>query len=524
MLGLSLTLVLAPGESRAQDYDPADTLVFSHSDNAGPMNPHMYAPNQMYAQNIIYDALVVMGPDGKVRPSLAESWELSGDGLTYTFHLREGLKFSDGTPLDARAVEENFRQIMGNRERHKWLGLTGYVESFAATGPLEFKLVISSPYYPTLEDLSLARPFRMLSPAAFPDEGVTAGGIKAPIGSGPFRFVETVLGEYDLFERNELYWGEKPDYSKLLVKIIVDPVSRGIAFETGEIDLIYGLGQVSYEVYDRFSRVPGITTKTSGPMGTYAVGMHSGRFPTSEFAVRQAIEYMIDRDAVARGVSMGSLKPAGHYISPSMPYCDAGLPPYAYDPARAVAILEDAGWRLPLGKNVREKDGKPLSIDYYIISNKADQRAAAEIIQGQAMRCGVNINIIGEENDASISRRRTGDYGMISAPTYGPPYEPHSFLSIMRFHDFHDYQSQAALPEKAELDQAITDALASTDEARRREYYKRALTILHDEFVYVPLYYNALMAVYRTDQFAGPLEFGSDQYIVPFETFKLRKR
>ncbi|MDR2612153.1 MAG: nickel ABC transporter substrate-binding protein [Deltaproteobacteria bacterium] len=523
LLMIGLLLFFAPCESRAQDYDPADTLVYSHSVNAGPLNPHMYAPNAIFAQNMVYDALVVMSPDGKIIPSLAESWEVSPDGLVYTFHLRKDVRFSDGTPLDAKAVAQNFKAITDNKDRHMWLGLTGYIKSFEAAGPLEFKLVISAPYYPTLNDLSLPRPFRMLSPAAFPDEGITAGGIKAPIGSGPWKFVETVMGEYDLFERNDLYWGAKPDYSKVLVKTIVDPISRGIAFETGEIDLIYGLGQVNYDIFDRFSHVQGITAKTSEPKGTSAIGLHAGRFPTDDLAVRQAIEYLTDREEVARGVSLGSLRPAGYYISPNMPYSDAGLPPYVHDPARAVSILEDAGWALPEGKSVREKDGRQLSIDYYFVASKADEKATAEIIQSQARKYGISINIIGEEEDAWKNRLITGEYGIISATTYGPPYEPHAFLPLMRFPDFSFHQSLVALPEKAEFDQALTDALASTDEVKRREYYKKALTILHDECVFVPLYYNALMAVYRTGKFAAPLEFGNNQYIVPFETFKLKK-
>ncbi|MDR2613263.1 MAG: nickel ABC transporter substrate-binding protein [Deltaproteobacteria bacterium] len=521
---LGLPLLLFPSESGAQDFDPADTLVFSHQSNVGPLNPHMYAPNEMYGQNMVYDALVVMSREGKILPSLAESWDVSPDGLTYTFHLRKDMKFSDGTPLDAKAVEMNFKAVMDNKDRHKWMGLVGFIKSFAATGPLDFQLLLTSPYYPTLEDLSTPRPFRMLSPAAFPDKGITADGIKAPIGSGPWKFAESVLGEYDLFEANENYWGPMPNYSKILVRIIVDPVSRGIAFETGELDLIFGMGQVNYEVYDRFSKMPGITAKTSGPMGTYAMAMNTGKSPTDELAVRQAVEYLTDRDSVAKAVSFGSLKPAGHYISPNMPYCDVGLAPYTFDAAKAASILDAAGWTLPAGKKVREKDGKELTIDYYFVGNRADQKTAAEIVQAQAAKVGVNLNILGEEEDSWRNRLQTGDFGMIAYPTYGPPNEPHSFMSIMRYPGFSDYQAQVGLAEKPEIDQAISDALSSVDPVKRQEAYKKVLTIFHEECVYLPLYYNALMAVYRADQFSAPLEFGNHRNNIPFETFKLNKK
>jgi nickel transport system substrate-binding protein len=515
--------VICSVDSNAQTYDPADTLIYSFTSNVGPLNPHMYSPNQMFGQNMVYDALVVMGHDGKIKPSLAERWEISPDGLTYTFYLRKDLKFSDGTPLDAEAIYKNFKMIMDNKPRHVWMGVVGLIDKFEAVEPLVFRLTLSAPYYPTLEDLAVTRPFRFLSPSAFPDKGLTADGIKAAIGSGPWILKESVLGEYDLFERNELYWGEKPQYSTILIKIIVDPVARGIAFETGEIDLIYGMGQVNYDVYERFTKIRGVTAKTSGPMGTFVMAMNTGRFPTDQKAVREAIDFLTDRDAVAKGVTLGSMRPAFHLLFPGLPYCDVGLAPYSYDPKRAAAILDEAGWTIPAGKRIREKDGVPLNVDYCFDGSKADQKAAAEIVQAQAIRVGVNMNLVGEEEDSYITRQRNGEFGLIMNPTWGPPSEPHSFMSSMRVIAHSDYLAQAGLKEKPEIDKEIGEALSSVDETERQAHYKRALTLIHDEYVYLPLYYEAMMAIYRDDRFES-VEFGTDRWIIPFETFKLKKK
>ena len=100
------------------------TLVYSWSSNAGAINPHMYSPNQMYAQAMVYEPLVRYADDGSLQPCLAESWEISEDGRVYTFHLREGVVFSDGEPWDAAAAKKNLDNIMANAPRHAWIGLT----------------------------------------------------------------------------------------------------------------------------------------------------------------------------------------------------------------------------------------------------------------------------------------------------------------------------------------------------------------------------------------------------------------
>lgn len=171
-----------PGLSAAYaaDIDPGETIVYSHAGNVGPLNPHMYSPNQMFAQEMVYDPLVKLNPDGTIGPALAERWTISEDGKIYFFYLRQDVVFSDGSSFDAYAVVKNFEAIMKNEKRHRWLGIIDKIDGFEAAAPFEFKLKLKTPYYPCLEDLALARPFRFLSPAAFPEDGDTSQSIKAP--------------------------------------------------------------------------------------------------------------------------------------------------------------------------------------------------------------------------------------------------------------------------------------------------------------------------------------------------------
>ncbi len=162
----------------------AGQLTYSWPSNVGPLNPHLYAPNQMFAQASLYEPLVKYRDDGSVEPWLATSWNISEDGRTYDFVLRPGVTFSDGVPFDAAAVKANFDAILANRPRHAWLDLVQQIERTEVVGPLAFRLVLKAPHYPTLLELSLPRPFRFLSPKAMGPGGTTAVNIRRRSAQG----------------------------------------------------------------------------------------------------------------------------------------------------------------------------------------------------------------------------------------------------------------------------------------------------------------------------------------------------
>ena len=248
------------------------TLTIAWPINAGPINPHLYNPNQMYAQTMVYDSLVRYTPNG-MEPSLAESWSVSDDGLTYTFKIRNA-KFSDGTNVSAEAVVMNFNAVMQNKERHGWIALVSMIESFYAEDNNTFILKLKKPYNLTLQELSVARPFRILAHSGFLSED-TSKGIKAPIGSGPWKLKETKLGEYDIFERNDYYWGQKPKYKYVKVLVLPDANSRIIALETGKVDMLLGDGVFTLENYVRLSKDKNIAAYKSEPRITNMIAMNT---------------------------------------------------------------------------------------------------------------------------------------------------------------------------------------------------------------------------------------------------------
>ena len=496
-----------------------DTLVFSWSGNAGPLNPHLYSPNQMYGQNMIYESLVKYGADGEIKPWLAKSWEVSPDGKTYTFFLREGVTFSDGTPWNAVAAKKNFDAILANAPRHRWIGLTDQLDYAEAVGEAVLKLHLKGPYYPALYDLATIRPFRFLSPGAFPESGRTAEGIKAPVGTGPWKLADSSRGEFDLFVRNDEYWGQKPLFEKVLVKVITDSEARMIALETGDIDMVFGAAgsaeaQVSLEGFRRLESTGAFESALSHSMTTHSLALNSGQGPTADRAVRRALQHLVDKDLLIKAVFLDMDKRADFLFEPSRPYCDLGLEAYGYDPEKAAAILDEAGWTK--GKNsFRSKGEEELSINLCFVGNDSEQKALAEALQGEFRKAGVKLVLIGEEKDSFYRRQTEGDFGMIFNDTFGAPYEPHAMVSSMLVPSHADFQAQSGLPNKKELDEKIRSVLVTTDEDARKSLYKDILTTLHEEAVYLPLTFKTLATIH-SKSVAG-VDFAPLREAIPFE-------
>lgn len=512
--GLSLGLALAVvGLSSSAQADPK--LSFSWPMNVGPLNPHLYSPNQMFAQNMVYEPLVRYSADGTVGPWLAQSWDASSDGKTYTFKLRQDVKFSNDEIFDAAAVKANIDAVLKNRARHSWLELANQIVSAEVVAPFTVRIVLKDAYYPLLQELALPRPFRFVAPSQFRNGG-TVDGIAAPIGTGPWKLIETKLGERDVFTRNDGYWGTKPAYEQVTVKVIPDPNTRAIAFETGEIDLIYGTdGPISPDTYERFQKMGIYTAALSAPVETRVLAINTNNGTTKDLAVRTAINHAVDKDMMIASVLYGTQKRADTLFADNVPYANIGLKPYAFDRALAARLLDEAGWTAKASGGIRERNGEPLTVELCFVGTDAVSKSMAEIVQADLRKVGIDVKLTGEEESSVLARQHDGRFGMIFNRTWGAPYDPHAFVSSMRVPSHADYQAQLGLPDKAAIDAKIGQVLVSTDETARQNLYTDILTRLHEEAVYLPLTYVTAIAVAKPE--VGEITFGAMSSEIPFE-------
>lgn len=499
--------------SEAGASEGKEELVFVNYRDIRDLNPHLYA-GEMYAQEMLYETLVNITADG-YEGCLAESWDISDDGKTYTFHIRDGVKFSDGEVCDANAIKANFDAIIENKDRHTWLEMMNLLVGVSAPDDKTFVIELSEPYYPLLTELGVTRPFAMISPKEMKD-GSTKDGVNAYIGTGPYVLTDFVTDEYAVFEANENYWGEQPKIKKITVKVIPDNQTRILALEKGEIDMIFGKNMIDADAINQYTGNDKFTVSLSDPTSTRQIVLNTTRDVLADKEVRQALQHATNKQAISDGIFYGLEQPADTLFAKTVPYCDIDLEPYAYDVELAQSMLDEAGWVVGTDK-IREKDGQKLNIDLLYNSDSVTEKAIAEYLQSEYQKIGISLNIHGEEEQSYRDNMKAGNFDMVFNICWGTPYDPQSSLAAMRAPVYGDYAAQLGLEDKADIDQAITDILVSTDETKRQELYTFVLTRLHEDAVYIPLTYECNKAIYRSD--LQGFHFTQTQYEVPFADF-----
>ena len=508
-------------ESSSMVDDRDEKIVYANYRDIRDLNPHLYN-GEMFAQNLLYESLVKVEDDGSISPWLAESYEVSEDGKTYVFKLREDVYFTDGAKFNAEAAKLNFDAILDNYERHSWIESVSLMkevenygkESVEVTGEYELTIHLSKSYYPFLVELGLIRPLRFISPNCFID-GTTKNGVTDYIGTGSYYLSEHVTDEYAIFKVNEKYWGDIPDIEEIIVKVIPDSQSRVMALESGEIDLIYGATMIDSETYDKFSNLSEFETKISEPISSRVMMINTQDEILGDVRLRKALQYATDRETISKSIFLGIEDPAYTLFSSEVPYADIGLTPYEYNLEKAKELLNEAGWVEVNGQSYRQKDGQELAFTLHYSSDNVTDKTIAEFYKGELAKIGINLEIIGEEAQAHSDRAKSGNFDIIFNESWGKPYDPQSFLAGMRETSVHgDYEAQKGLKEKEQIDEAILNALEATTEEERQEYYTYVLETLHEEAVYIPLTYETNRAIYSNK--IKNVTFGQSQYEVTF--------
>lgn len=500
-------------ETSSEDGLGKDELVFASTKDIRDINPHLTS-GELAAQNMVFEPLVENTKEG-VKPKLAESWDISEDGLTYTFHLRKDVVFNDGEKLTAEAVKQNVDAVVSNYEKNAWLNLVQEIAATEAIDEHTFVLTLKHPYYPTLEELGLTRPFRMISPKSFVD-GTTANGVSSYAGTGPYILEEHKDNQYALFTVNELYWGEQPKIKHVRWKVMPDHQTILLGLQNGEIDLIFGADgdMLDANAFSALQEQGKYLTKISSPSGSRSILLNSNRDITKDKLVRTALQHAIHKQTIATGILNDTEQIADTLMSRSTPYADIDLEVRSYDTGKAEELLEQAGWK-KADDGYRYKEGKKLQLLLSYNSDNAQEKTIGESMQSDLKAIGIELEILGEEKQAFYDRQKSGDFDLQYSLSWGLPYDPQTYVSTWRVPSHGDYQAQAGLEQKAWLDARISEVLIEQDEAVRAEKYKEIFTYVNDEAVYLPLTYSVVKAIYS--QHLQGVSFNVSQYEIPFE-------
>ncbi|MFL7864767.1 nickel ABC transporter substrate-binding protein [Vibrio cincinnatiensis] len=499
-------------------------LTFANYRDIRDLNPHLYG-GEIFAQNLIFEGLIHLGENGVLEPWLATSWTTSEEGKVYTFTLRDDVTFSDGTPFDAHVVKANFDSLLDNANRHTWLESIRLMVEVENSGKQSVRVLDShtvevefaQSYYPFLVELGVTRPFRFLSPKCF-KEGTTKNGTLCYVGTGSYVLTDNVIDQRAIFERNDHYWGEKPQIEKIVAKVIPDNQSRLLSLRNGEIDMVYGLQLVSAQAYQQFEKDKRFATALSEPVSTRMLILNSKSENLNDTRVRQALSHLTNKAIIADRIMLGLEKPADTLLAKNVPYANIELAPYHYDVALAEKLLDEAGWKKE--GQIRQLNGKPFEITLSYDSDKVVERAIAQYLQSEWSKVGLKMNLVGEEEQAHRDRLKQGDFDLSFNISWGTPYDPQSFLGGMRKPVYGDYAAQQGMPEKAAIDNHILAALEAIDEAERQAHYTYVLKTLHEQAIYIPITYEQNRAIFnRRVQHVG---FNPSQFEIPFQRMSVR--
>jgi peptide/nickel transport system substrate-binding protein len=282
----------------------------------------------------LFESLTRINEKGDVVPGLAESWTVSPDGKTYTFKLRQGVKFHDGAPFDCSVVKFSYDRAVAPDSTNAQKPLFADIAATACPDPATAVVTLKRPSANFLFNMGWADA-AMISPA-------TAGANKTnPVGTGPFRFKNWVRGDRVELVRNVDYWGSKPALSAVTFRFIADPSAATAAMMAGDIDAYSNFP--APEVIDQFRSDKRFTVDIGTTEGKVIVSLNEARKPFDDVRVRRALIEAIDRKQVIDGAMSAYGKPIGSHFIPGDPgYIDL-VGAYPFDPAKAKKDLADAG-------------------------------------------------------------------------------------------------------------------------------------------------------------------------------------
>lgn len=411
-----LALALAPYSLSAAQDTPVSggtyrTAISEEPDQLDPANT-----NQLLASNImnnIYDRLVYVGDDGLPKPWVAESWTISEDSLTITFQIRQGIKFHDGTDLDAAAVEFSFDRILDPATAAPNKAFLGSLTSVEATDETTVVFTFDSPYAPFFTNLLS---FGIVSPTAVETYGDEFG--RNPVGSGPFMFESWDTGSSITLTRNPDYVNYREDdlnkgpayIDKIVYVVISEASTQAAAFEAGELDVI----SAPREDVARLAAMEGISIVSLEESNNLNFIEFSANEPFSNEAFRKAVSYAIDREAIAEIAYLGNATPNQCPIPIGNAAYDAELCAehgYVYDLDKAKQALTDGGFVDSDGDGIVEFNGENLSVTLWSYAPYPVQSKTIQLIQANLNEIGVQTEVQTVEFGAMQPMLESGEIG-----------------------------------------------------------------------------------------------------------------
>lgn len=506
-----------PGVEEVVTPEYGDTFIEASIGDASTLLPVLAsdsASSDINAQ--LYNGLVRYNKDLVIEGELAESWEISADNLTITFHLRKDVKWHDGAPFTAADVKFNYELYVDPKTP------TAYAESFKqVTGvevpdPYTFVVHYDKPYAPALISWGMpVHPRHLLE-----GNDITKSPLaRKPVGTGPYKLVEWQPGEKIVLESNPDYFEGQPYIKRIVYRIIPDLATQFLELQTGSLDFM-GLSPLQY---DRQTDTPAFRRLYNKyrylNFGYTYLGYNLRRPMFQDKRVRQALAFAINKQEIIDGVLLGyGVAATGPYKPDTWVY-NPDVPRYDYNPEKAKALLAEAGWSDSDGDGILDKDGQRFS--FAIVTNQGNdlRSKTGEIIQRRFKDIGVEVKLRVIEWATFLKEFiNPGNFdATILGWTGGPEPDQynvwHSSKTGPRQLNFINFQN-------AEVDRMLEEGRRVFAQDERKAYYDRFQEILAEEQPYTFLYVGeALPAVSRRFRGVKPapagIRYNFNKWFVP---------
>ena len=513
----------APAGSAAAAPAYGDIMVEGSIGDASNLIPLLASDSTSHEiAGLIFNGLIKYDKDIRIVGDLAESWEISKDGLVITFHLRKGVRWHDGRPFTAADVLYTYQVTVDPKTPTAYAGDFLKVKKAEALDDWTFRATYDKPFAPALMSWSVG----ILPKHLLAGKEITTSPLgRRPIGTGPYKFKEWVTGQKIVLVSNPDYFEGRPYIDGYILRIIPDTATMFLELRANGIDRM-GLTPLQFTRQTENNLFRENFNKYRYLSFAYTYMGYNLKNPLfADKRVRQAIAHAVNRVEIIDGVLLGLGKPATGPYKPGTWAYNPDVRAYPYDPAKAKALLAEAGWKDLNGDGVLEKDGRPFAFE--IITNQGNEIRAkcAEIIQRRLSEVGIKVKIRVVEWAAFVKdfiNKRKFDATILG---WTIPMEP----------DLYDvWHSSKTGPEElnfisyknAEVDALIEKGRETFDQSVRKRCYDRIQEILAEEqpylFLYVPDALPIIHARFRGVEVA-PLGIGHNfiKWYVPKAEQKL---
>lgn len=467
-------------------------LTYALATSPDTLDPHRSGlAVAVRAIRTIHDNLVAQLPDGTIQPWLATEWAVSEDGLSYTFKLRQDVKFHDGTPFNAEAVKYNYDRILNPETKAaNSAALIRPYKSADVIDEFTVKLNLETPSNAFLGNLSQAL-VSIVSPTAAQKYGDQLG--KNPVGTGPFKFVSWEENSQITVERNPDYkWApplvanqEAPYLDKVIFKIAPEEATRIGSVQSGQVLAGETIPPQNILALEKDEKLQLFKSNTQGL--PYTLFINQNKAPWNELKARQALQAAIDVDAIVKTLYLGTYDRAWSPLTPGTfgydKSLEGGVKP---DLDKANALLDELGY-VKGADGVRAKDGKKLTLHYVDGSpNREKRNDIAAIIQQQLKQIGVAVEVE-ITKDVRTVVYENGNYDIYGNSQVNS--DPEALRSFYHSGAVSVGASQN-LPgfKNAEVDGWIDQGLIEKDETKRQELYAKVQQAIIEQAVIIPIY------------------------------------